>query len=139
MSPEKRAAIVAAIIIGLVLIFLVIKFAPKRLKAKRFEKDWQSLQEKCRDKGKWPEALSDADALLDKALKKRRVKGKTMGERMVSAQKIFSDNDAVWFGHKLRKKHQDNPNIELTPALMKKALVGLGKGLRDLGALKRSE
>lgn len=139
MSPERIAAIAAASIALLVLLVVFARFGPRRISAKRFAKRWRELQAKCSDANKWPEALKDADNLLDDALKRRRVKGKTMGERMVSAQKLFSDNDAVWFGHKLRKKYETNPSMELTQAQMKKALIGLGKALKDLGALKNGK
>lgn len=135
MSPEKIAAVVAGLIALVVLIFFVVKFLPKRIKKKKFSKKWQDLQVKCKDKTQWNQALVEADELLDEALKKRRIKGKTMGERMVSAQKMFSDNDSAWYGHKLRKKCEADPGLQPTRDQMKKALLGLGRALKDLGAL----
>lgn len=136
MSPERIAAMAVAAFALLILLALLIKISPRRVKSKKFAKRWKELQAKCADPSKWPEALGDADNLLDDALKRRRIKGKTMGERMVSAQKLFSDNDAVWYGHKLRKKYGADPSLKLTRPQMKKALIGLGKALKDLGALK---
>lgn len=139
MSPERIAVIAAASAALLILLVIFARFGPRRISAKRFVKRWRELQAKCADANQWPEALKDADNLLDDALKRRRVKGKTTGERMVSAQKLFSDNDAVWYGHKLRKKYEANPGMELTREQMKKALIGLGKALKDLGALKNGK
>lgn len=136
MSPEKTAALVAAGLIVVTLLFFGIRLFPKRLKTKHYVTCWKSLQEKCSDQKKWPEVLKEADELLDEALRKRKIKGKTTGERMVSAQKIFTNNDAVWFGHKLYKKYQKNPDMKLTQDQMKKALLGLRQALIDLGALK---
>jgi hypothetical protein len=84
----------------------------------------------------WPMAVIQADNLLDEALKKRRYKGKTMGERMVSAQKTFTNNNQMWFGHKLRNRIVHESDIKLAEKDVKTALIGLRQALRDLGALK---
>lgn len=136
MSPEKLVAIILASLIFVTLLIIFVRLLPKRLKTKHFVDSWKELQSKCTDSKKWPEVLKEADELLDEALRKRKFKGKTTGERMVSAQKIFTNNDAVWFGHKLCKKIQTSPNTTLTQSHMKKALLGLRQGLIDLGALK---
>jgi hypothetical protein len=73
--------------------------------------------------------------LLDDALRKKKIKGKTMGERLVNAQKIFSDNDGVWYGHKLRKKIDNIPEYTPKKQEVKKALLGLRVGLKDIGAM----
>lgn len=136
MSPEKIAAGIVALLIFFILLIIFIRLLPRRLKTKHFVEAWKELQSKCSDKKKWPEVLKEADELLDEALRKRKIKGKTTGERMVSAQKIFTNNDAVWFGHKLYKKYQTTPNMALSQEQMKKALLGLRQALIDLGALK---
>lgn len=136
MSPEKVAAIAVGAVALIIILIILIRFSPKRLRSKHFIKRWHELQAKCSDPKLWPEVLKEADNLLDEALKRRRIKGKTMGERMVSAQKLFTDNDTVWYGHKLRKKYEAKPGTKLTEQQMKKALIGLGKALKDLGALK---
>jgi hypothetical protein len=96
---------------------------------------WRELQSLCRDKATWPLALIQADQLLDKALKRRRFKGKSMGERMVSAQHILTDNDAVWFAHNLVKKMTADSTKKPRQKDVKHALVGFRQALRDLGAL----
>ena len=58
-----------------------------------------------------------------------------MGERLVEAQKIFTNNDAVWFGHKLRTRIEMNPEMTLNKNDVQKALYGLRQGLKDIGAL----
>lgn len=136
MSPEKKAVAAVAVLAALILIVLTIRYFPKRLKSKKFVKKWRALQAKCADEAKWPEVLREADMLLDEALRKKRIKGKTTGERMVEAGKFFSDKDSVWFAHKLRKKHEAHPGTKPTKAQMKKALVGLLQALKDLGAIK---
>ncbi len=139
MSIERTAAYALAAFIGLVMLALIYKFIPKRLKQDNFTSNWKQLQLYCRDKTTWPEAITTADRLLDNALKKRKFKGKSMGERMVSAQRLFTNNDNVWFAHNLYKKIVANPDVRLNEKDVKVALVGFRQALRDLGALKGEE
>lgn len=122
-------------VLAAVCVMLIIWKIPKRLKVDYFINQWRDLQIHCRDKKKWPDALREADKLLDKALKKRKFKGKSMGERMVSAQRTFTDNDAAWFAHNVHKKITADPNFKLKESDVKDALVGFRQALRDLGAL----
>jgi len=112
-----------------------LRFRPRPLNNAYFQKKWQEAQNLCKDKTTWPLAVINADKLLDEALKKRHYKGKTMGERLVSAQRMLTNNDGVWFGHKLRNRvvHEDT---KLREGDVKKALIGLRQALKDLGALK---
>ncbi len=136
MSPEAIAAITSGTLIVVIVFALIGRRMPKRLKADTFMTRWRQLQDHCKDRATWPLALSEADQLLDRALKKRKFKGKSMGERMVSAQKVFSNNDAVWFAHNFYKKAAANADAKLKETDMKAALVGFRQALRDLGALK---
>lgn len=108
---------------------------PKKLKVDRFIASWKELQGLCRDKATWPLAVTQADKLLDAALKKRKLKGKTMGERLVSAQRLFSDNDGTWYAHNLAKKITAQADATLKESDVKGALMGFGRALRDIGAL----
>jgi hypothetical protein len=135
MNLETIALIVVGGFVGLISLIIVVLRMPKRLKTERFVASWKDLQAHCKDKKTWPEALKEADKLLDRALKKRKFKGKTMGERMVSAQRTFTDNDATWFAHNIYKKVTADPNFKLRESDVKDALVGFRQALRDLGAL----
>lgn len=135
MSPEKKLAIGAAAFLAISFMVLVFRQLPKRLKQEKFKRKWRALQSRCSDSSQWAAVIKDADELLDEALRKKRVKGKTMGERLVSAQKRFSDNDSVWYGHKLRKKIEAEPGFELRKEDVQRALFGLLQGLKDIGAL----
>ena len=126
-------ALVGAII--LVLVTLVGRKIPKSLNKSYFTKEWRYLQAMCGNKDTWPLAIINADKLLDTALKKRRFSGKTMGERMVSAQKKFSNNDGVWFAHKLRNRLVHEQDVVLREKDVKEALIGIRQALKDLGAL----
>jgi hypothetical protein len=109
----------------------------RKLKTKKFNQRWQELQKHCASRKTWPAAVTEADNLLCEALKKRGYKGKTTGERLVAAQHELSDNEAAWFGHKLRQKVSEETVDVRT--LKKKdiviALAGFREALRDLGAL----
>lgn len=136
MSFEAYVLIGAiAVLVLLILIIAVIKF-PKRIKHDRFADRWKKLQDRCSDESQWSMAIIEADNLLDEALKKKRFKGGNTGERMVEAQKEFTNNDAVWFGHKLRTKLDINPEMTLTKQDVQKALLGLRQGLKDVGVLR---
>lgn len=135
MSLETIAMIVGGVFVGLVSLLVIALKIPKRLKKDHFMICWKDLQAHCKDKSTWPDALKEADRLLDKALKKRKFKGRSMGERMVSAQRTFSDNDGAWFAHNIYKKVTADPNFKLREADVKNALVGFRQALRDLGAL----
>lgn len=135
MSFEAYVAIGFAAFLAIVIaIIAFIKF-PKKLKQKHFADRWKRLQDRCSDATQWATAIIEADNLLDEALRKKRFKGKSMGERLVEAQKNFTNNDAVWFGHKLRTKLETDIDFPLTQKDVQKALLGLRQGLKDVGAL----
>jgi len=135
MSPELLVGIIVGGLVLLAIITIATKKAPKKLNHEKYQSKWQELQTLCADKATWGLAVIDADKLLDDALKRRHFKGKTMGERMVSAQRTFSDNDSVWFGHKLRNKLVHEQDVRLRQDEVLDALKGIRQGLKDLGAL----
>jgi hypothetical protein len=129
-----------AIAAGVLLLFIFIvagrlRRKPKKLNTKRYQERWIEVQGLCKSKNTWPLAIINGDKLLDDALKARRYKGKTMGERLVAAQRDISDNDSVWFGHKLRNKlvHEETPPLKQNEVM--KVLTGFRQALKDLGAL----
>ena len=115
--------------------FLGWKFKPIRINKKYFYQEWKELQKLLADKSTWINSITDADELFDEALKKRHFKGKSMGERMVSAQRYIKDNDGLWFAHKLRNKLDSNPKTRLNKKETLSALTSFKKALQDLGAL----
>lgn len=135
MNLETVAMVVGGIGLALLSLLVIGLRIPKRLKNEYFVARWRELQGHCKDKKMWPQALKEADKLLDRALKKRKFKGKTTGERMVSAQHTFTDNDAVWFAHNVYKKLAADSNFKLKESDVKDALIGFRQALRDLGAL----
>ena len=136
MSPEKIIFIVSVVLVSISTVLLVYKKYPKRLKRDKFYEKWKNIQKLCSNPEKWVYAITEADNLLDKALRKKNIKGSSMGERLVTAQNVFSNNDGVWYGHKLRTKLESDPLAKLSLNETKRALIGIGQALKDLGALK---
>lgn len=111
--------------------------AGKAAKPGTFYDRWQQdVQRLCAKSGTWPLAIANADKMLDEALKKRRFRGKTMGERLVAAQRRLTDNDGVWFGHKLSNKitQEDVPEVKKEDVMS--ALRGFRQALKDLGVIE---
>jgi hypothetical protein len=130
------AAVVLLIIAAFVVLFILKRKRSRQLNMVYFTKKWRDLTKLCGDPSTWPLAIIDADKLLDEALRKSRVKGKTMGERLVTVQRALNDNDAVWFAHKLRNKLVHEDFDALKEKEVKQALIGFRQALKDLGALK---
>ncbi|MDQ3065408.1 MAG: hypothetical protein M3Q36_04020 [bacterium] len=132
--------ILAIVIFGLILFVVVTLLSrrpPKELKREYFQKKWKDLQKQLAKPETWPMAIIQADNLLDEALRKRKFKGKTLGERLVSAQRTLTNNDGVWFGHKLRNKLVHETDTKISKKDVKDAMIGFGQALKDLGALKK--
>ena len=134
--------IVASMVILLIAGWFRFKRKPKKLKSTFYVTKWRSLQKLCADRKNWPDAVRQADFLLDTALKKKRFKGKTMGARLMAAQRQISDNDGIWAAHNLAKKIAEQTKakkaIKLTKTEVKESLESFQASLTDLGALRRA-
>jgi len=108
----------------------------KPLDKEKYKKRWQDLQKLCAVRKTWPQALYEADQLLDDALKNRHYKGNTTGARLVSAQHELTSNDAVWFSHKYCSRVSEIDVRKLKKKEVAVALAGFRQALRDLGALE---
>ena len=115
--------------------YLGKKVVPSKLNHEFYQTRWSELLTKVKTNDGMALAVIDADKLLDDALKKRHFRGKTMGERLVAAQRTLTDNDAVWYAHKLRNRLVHEDNVRLKKRDVQKALAGFRQALRDLGAL----
>lgn len=124
----------------LIVILSILLSSIRRLNSRKLKNDkilhrWVKLQKNCATRKTWPNAIIEADELLDDVLKCKGYKGKTTGERLVAAQHDISSNDGVWFGHKLSKEigNKDVRTIKKQDVL--DALAGIRQALKDLGAL----
>jgi hypothetical protein len=116
----------------------IIPRRKKKLNQVKFVEQWHDVQKLCSTRKTWPQAIMEADKLVDDALKKRHYKGRTTGERLVAAQHELTSNDMIWFGHKLRNKlEQEDIDVRtLKKQDILDALGGFRQALRDLGALE---
>jgi len=83
-------------------------------------------------------AVLEADKIVDFVLKKMRVPGETMGDRIRSAQKRFSNYQtyqALWDAHKIRNRIVHEMNSEVLNYEAKEAITKFKKVLSDLGAI----
>jgi hypothetical protein len=135
MKAVIELVVGVAAIVAVILLANRLRRHPRHLNRSYFNQQWNDLQKLCASQSTWELAVINADNLLDEALKKLHFKGKTMGERLVSAQHSISNNDAVWFGHKLRNSLVHETNVKLTKKAVKQALVGFRRALKDLRAL----
>jgi hypothetical protein len=130
---------------GVLLVILVVAvFIIKRRKIKvldtiYFKKQWNKVQKKCSNRKLWYQALTEADDLLDEALKKKKTKGKTPGERIVSSQHLFTANDSVWYSHKLANRIRDEQLTKVNKKETLKALSSFRQALQDVGALSKDK
>jgi hypothetical protein len=81
------------------------------------------------------DAVSEADKLLDYALKQTGARGETMGERLKNSGSRFSDLDAIWQAHKLRNALAHEADFDLVASQAREAVQDFERGLHDLGAL----
>lgn len=131
------AVALAVLVLALIILFAIkLRKRPKKLDQTKFKTKWDAVQSMLPDNKMWPLAVIDADKLLDEALKAHKYKGKTMGERLVSAQRDITSNDSVWFAHKLRNKLVHDQEVKLRKSDVKDALLGIRGALKDIGALK---
>ena len=117
--------------------FLLIfkKRLPKRIKTAQYTRKWRSIQRLCARKDDWAHAIVHADMLVDEVLRKRKIAGKTMGERLVNAQAKLSANEAIWDAHKFASTLRHEGARVVKESEVKEALVAFRQALRDLGAL----
>ena len=134
-------ALIGAIAAGVV-VLAVVGFSALRMRRRRrdakvrsFHDRWQDVQHLCGKSATWSQAMLDADKLLDDALKATGYKGRMMGERLVSAQRTLTDNDGVWFGHKLCNKIAHEEVTRLYKRDVQAALRGMRQAMIDLGVL----
>lgn len=135
MSTGLVMILAGGILLLLLLVIFVMRRRSRKIRPGVFLQNWQNLQKLCASRDTWPLAVINADKLLEQAVKKKRFKGKTMGERLVSAQHQFANNDGVWFAHKLAQKLLADTPVKLREADVKRALVGVRQALRDLEIL----
>lgn len=136
MNIELVAFLIAATVAGAFVGLAIFRKVPKRVKAKTYVKKWRQIQGMCRNKEDWAHAIVHADMLFDEVMRKKKIPGKTTGERMVNAQEKFSSHDALWDAHKLANILRQDGDKRVREDSVKSALVAFRQALRDLGAIR---
>lgn len=123
---------------GILLLGLVSLSARRhgRLDHEYFRHLWRQVEElaSAGDSGR-AAAIIQADKTLDQALKRTRVPGATMAERIKAAEARFRDKEAVWRAHKLRNRLVHDEHIKLGSREISHTLAVFLRALKDLGAL----
>ena len=135
MNVTIIAAVAAAVLLVGAVLLVIRRRQPRPLKVEYVQEKWKEMQKGLAKKDSWKQAVIDADNMLDEVLKKKRFSGKNMGERLTKAQRLISDNEGVWFGHKLRKQYESDPATKVKEKDVKEAMIGIRQALKDLGAL----
>jgi hypothetical protein len=139
VSTEYAAGAGLLVIVLVVTAGIVLRRRPRRINTTLVSERWQSLQRLCSDKSQWHEAIKQADRLLDDVLRRKKFRGKSTGERLVSAQHKISNNESVWFGHKLRNRLVSEEIVKVSKQDTLEALSGFRQALKDLEALQETK
>lgn len=127
--------ILAILALGLLLLFLVSrrKNLTERDKSKVYHK-WQELKE-LESQGRYKEAIMDADKLFDFVLKSMNIKGATMGERLINAEKMLDNYHDIWEAHKIRNRLVHEVDFKADSRKAEVALRAFGRSIRHLKAM----
>lgn len=129
--------VVGCLVLSIVIAFLIKKFLfRKKTHTSTISDKWREVEKMVKDKTKWNEAIIVADETLGLACQKYGSASKKTGENLVDMQAKFTDNESLWFAHKLSQKVRENPELKLKPEQARKAIISLKKALKDLGELE---
>lgn len=138
-STALISFIVGVLIVGILLIAVIMltKKGPAPLDVEKYRMRWLSIEKQLvRDQpASYHLVILNADKLLDHALKGRRVKGDTMGERMRTAKNSWSNANAVWTAHKLRNQVAHEADVHVSYDDARRALASFKQALKDIGAI----
>lgn len=126
------------IIGGIVLALISFRPRGKRyLDVEAYRTKWLKIEQAIRPESEetYHMAILNADKLLDTALKERGFNGNTMGERMKSAQKAWSNANHIWTAHKLRNQIAHESDLKVSLDITRRAMAAFKQGLKDIGAI----
>ena len=129
-------AIFLVAVVGVVYLVFTRKSSPK-LNIEKYQMKWLAVENSVsrNNSASWQLAIFNADMLVDLALKERRFAGQTMGERMKSAEKVWSNANHIWGAHKIRNRLAHETDVHLTYETTLRALTAFKQALKDLGAI----
>ena len=129
-------AIFLVAVVGVVYLVFTHKSSPK-LNIEKYQTKWLAVENSVsrNNSASWQLAIFNADKLVDLALKERRFAGQTMGERMKSAEKVWSNANHIWGAHRIRNRLAHETDVHLTYETTLRALTAFKQALKDLGAI----
>lgn len=139
MTQTVIIFLVAALIVGVMffVILLLTKKPDKQLSRDKYQARWLKIENSLRrdNDASHTLAILNADKLLDMALRERKFKGQTMGERMKAAKAEWSNANHIWSAHKIRNKIAHEPDVHVSYEIALRTLGAFKQGLKDLGAI----
>ena len=123
---------------GAILLFIFYRSGDASvLNVEKYRTSWLKIEGSLSkgDTGSYQLAILNADKLLDSAIKESKYGGDTMGERMKSADKAFSNVNAVWAAHKLRNRIAHEPDVTIRYDTARRAMAAFKQALKDVGAI----
>lgn len=138
-NPAILFFLVAVLLVALIGVMYLI-FSSKggsQLNIARYQTKWLAIENSLsRDNpASWQLAILNADKLVDQALRERKYKGETMGERMKSANNVWKNANHIWGAHKIRNQLAHEVDTELNYEITLRSLVAFKQALKDLGAI----
>ncbi|MDO4978703.1 MAG: hypothetical protein Q4E47_00930 [Candidatus Saccharibacteria bacterium] len=130
---------IAIVIVG-IMVFIAITLTghkPHEFDKEIYQSDFLSIENQLIKEQPltFNASVIEADKLLDKALRELDLPGKTMGERMKSAHGHFSEENSVWYVHKIRNQIAHERGFQVDYNQAKRALATYRQALKDLGAI----
>ena len=140
MNSSGTLFILIAIVLIAIVGVLFLVFSGKnsaRLNVQKYQTQWLAIENSVTrsNESSWQVAVFNADKLVDQALRERHIKGKTMGERMKSAEKTWSHANHIWGAHKIRNQLAHETTARLSYEVTLRALSAYKQALKDLGAI----
>lgn len=135
--------VIAVLAISCLVLSVVIVVVSKKMRFKKrthtntISDKWKEVETVVKDKSRWAEAIVMADDVLNLAVQKHGNSKKKIGENLVDLQAKFSDNESLWFAHKLAQKLRESPEASLKPDVAKKAILAFKRSLKDLEELSK--
>lgn len=127
------------LIVGALLMAMVslTKKTGKQLDVDRYRSRWLAIENqfKREEESSYHLCVLNADKLLDQSLREKGARGETMGERMKSAQNVWSNANAVWGAHKLRNQIAHESDVRVGYEDARRALASFKQALKDVGAI----
>ena len=121
----------------LLLAFMAVQRMTTKIDKMFYRQQWREIEKTVSSSSDVAHhAVTEADKLLDFALKQLKFRGATMADRLKAAGPSLKNKDAVWSAHKLRNRIVHETDLsKVKVSELKNALASYQRALKDLGAL----